>query len=163
KPVLIPEFEFVNLYGTDITAEKAIDKFPNQNPNPVLRFTRSGRMTYGNTSSGDVRAALGAEVGDQLAPEVFAQIATALEHPTDPDCGGRGTRPCLSPPRRVRLRVRLDQRLRNRHHCGPPGRAARARERATPPQHPPRIDRGTSPGGRDDDRRSLRRHDRPVR
>jgi class 3 adenylate cyclase len=84
KPVLIPEFEFVNLYGTDITAEKAIDKFPNQNPNPVLRFTRAGRMTYGNTSSADVRAALGAEVGDQLAPDVFARVVTALEHPLDP-------------------------------------------------------------------------------
>ena len=30
----------MNLYGTDVTAEKAIDKFPNQNPNPVLRLSR---------------------------------------------------------------------------------------------------------------------------
>ena len=51
KPVEIPEFEFVNLYGTDITAERAIDKFPNQNPNPVLRLTRQGRMTYANPAS----------------------------------------------------------------------------------------------------------------
>ena len=84
KPVDIPEFEFVNLYGTDITAEKAIDKFPNQNPNPVLRFSRSGRMTYANTSSRDVRAALRAEVGDQLDPDVFARIVAALEDPIDP-------------------------------------------------------------------------------
>jgi hypothetical protein len=37
-----PEFELVNLYGTDVTPEKAIDKSPDQIPNPVLRLTRSG-------------------------------------------------------------------------------------------------------------------------
>jgi len=84
KPVDIPEFEFVNLYGTDITAEKAIDKFPNQNPNPVLRLTRQGRMTYANPASGLVRRALGAEVGDELDPAVFARVLAANEHPTDP-------------------------------------------------------------------------------
>jgi hypothetical protein len=35
-PVPIPELSFTNLYGTDITAERAIVKFPDQNPNPVL-------------------------------------------------------------------------------------------------------------------------------
>jgi class 3 adenylate cyclase len=84
KPVSIPEFEFVNLYGTDITAEKAIDKFPNQNPNPVLRMTRSGRLTYANTASADVREAFEAEVGDQLAPELFARIQAASDDPIDP-------------------------------------------------------------------------------
>ncbi|MBI2781395.1 MAG: adenylate/guanylate cyclase domain-containing protein [Chloroflexi bacterium] len=84
KPVEIPEFEFINLYGTDITAEKAIDKFPNQNPNPVLRLTRQGRMTYANPASAIVRKALGAEVGANLAPEMFARILGASLHPTDP-------------------------------------------------------------------------------
>ena len=83
-PVLIPEFDFVNLYGTEITAEKAIDKFPNQNPNPVLRLSRSGRMTYANPSSALVRKALHAEVGDQLDPEVFATIIAASTDPADP-------------------------------------------------------------------------------
>jgi class 3 adenylate cyclase len=84
KPVEIPEFEFVNVYGTDITAEKAIDKFPNQNPNPVVRLTRQGRMTYANPASVHVRAALGAEVGDEIEPATFARIVAACEHPTDP-------------------------------------------------------------------------------
>ena len=84
QPVLVPEFDFVNLYGTDITAEKAIDKFPNQNPNPVLRLTRAGRMTYANPASAIVRKALGAEVGDDLEPANFARIVAACEHPTDP-------------------------------------------------------------------------------
>jgi class 3 adenylate cyclase len=84
KPVEIPEFEFVNLYGTDITAERAIDRFPNQNPNPVLRLSRQGRMTYANPASELVRKALGAEVGDDLDPAVFARLIAACEHPTDP-------------------------------------------------------------------------------
>ena len=84
SPVPIPEFEFVNLYGTDITAQKAIDKFPNQNPNPVLRLSRLGRMTYANPASELVRRALGAEVGNDLDPAVFARIAQALEDPDDP-------------------------------------------------------------------------------
>ena len=84
KPVAIPEFGFLNLYGTDITAEKAIDKFPNQNPNPVLRLTRAGHMTYANPASALVRKALGAEVGDDLEPSVFASVVAALDDPDDP-------------------------------------------------------------------------------
>jgi class 3 adenylate cyclase len=84
KPVPIPEFDFVNLYGTDVTAEKAVDRFPNQNPNPVLRLSRGGRMTYANPASELVREALGAEVGDQLDAEVFARVVDAAGHESDP-------------------------------------------------------------------------------
>jgi class 3 adenylate cyclase len=84
KPVSIPEFGFVNLYATDVTAEKAVDKFPNQNPNPVLRLSRAGRMTYANPASDLVRQALGAEVGEDLAPDVFARIVATLDDPVDP-------------------------------------------------------------------------------
>jgi class 3 adenylate cyclase len=77
-PVLIPEFDFTNLYGTDITAQKAVDKFPNENPNPVLRLTHDGRMTYANPASALVRRGLGAEVGETLAPEVLARVEGAL-------------------------------------------------------------------------------------
>jgi class 3 adenylate cyclase len=76
-PVRIPEFDFTNLYGTDVTAQKAIDKFPNENPNPVLRLTRDGRMTYANPASVLVRKALGAEVGDTLASAMQAKIEEA--------------------------------------------------------------------------------------
>jgi class 3 adenylate cyclase len=79
KPVDIPEFGFTNVYGTDVTAEKAVDKFPNENPNPVLRLTRDGRMTYANPASAAVRKALGAEVGATLAPDVLARIVEVLE------------------------------------------------------------------------------------
>jgi class 3 adenylate cyclase len=83
-PVLIPEFGFVNLYGTDVTAEKAIDKFPNQNPNPVIRLTRGGRMSYANPASALVRKALRAEVGDQLERTTFDRILAASEDIANP-------------------------------------------------------------------------------
>jgi len=83
-PVLIPEFEFVNLYGADVTAEKAIDKFPNQNPNPVIRLSRSGRMSYANPASILVRKALRAEVGDQLEGGLFERVVAASEDLADP-------------------------------------------------------------------------------
>jgi class 3 adenylate cyclase len=76
--VSIPEFEFTNLYGTDITAQKAVDKFPNENPNPVLRLTQSGRVTYANPASALVRRGLGAEVGGALEPTVLARVEAAL-------------------------------------------------------------------------------------
>ena len=78
SPVNVPEFEFTNLYGTDVTAEKAVVKFPDENPNPVLRLNREGRMTYANPVSTLVRQALGASVGEVLPPEAFARITGAL-------------------------------------------------------------------------------------
>ena len=84
KPVLIPEFDFVNLYGTDITALKAIDKFPGQNPNPVLRLTRDGRMTYANAASELVRQALGSQVGDDLPATVFDEVLRACQDTVSP-------------------------------------------------------------------------------
>jgi class 3 adenylate cyclase len=79
SPVWIPEFEFVNLYGTDITALKALDKFPDRNPNPVMRVSRDGVMTYANPASALVRKAIGSEVGEQLPPEFFRLVHAAVE------------------------------------------------------------------------------------
>ena len=45
-PVPIPDLNFTNLYGTDVTAERAIVKFPDQNPNPVFRVTWDGTLVY---------------------------------------------------------------------------------------------------------------------
>ena len=69
-PVPVPEFEFINLYGTDITARKAVDRFPDSNPNPVLRVSRAGLLIYANPASDPILRALGVEVGQPL-PEAF--------------------------------------------------------------------------------------------
>ena len=50
-PVLIEDLGFMNLYGMDVTAERAIVKFPDQNPNPVLRIDWDGRLVYANPAS----------------------------------------------------------------------------------------------------------------
>lgn len=78
-PVHIREFGFVNMYGTDVTALKALDKFPDRNPNPVMRVTREGRLTYANPASAPIRAQLGVEVGGPLPDAFFADVQAALD------------------------------------------------------------------------------------
>ena len=51
KGVYTKEIELVNLYGTNITARKVIDKFPDSNPNPVMRINSKGRLDYFNKST----------------------------------------------------------------------------------------------------------------
>ena len=65
-PVPIPDLAFTNLYGTDVTAERAIVKFPDQNPNPVFRISWDGRLVYANPASADLLAGLGLSIGDRL-------------------------------------------------------------------------------------------------
>ncbi len=77
-PVLVPELGTVNVYGTDITALKAIDKFPDENPNPVLRVTRDGRLQYANPASSPLTGALGIEVGERLPDDFLRRVEAAL-------------------------------------------------------------------------------------
>jgi class 3 adenylate cyclase len=73
-PVSIPEFEFVNIYGMDVTATKTVTKFPDQNPNPVLRFSRDGHLIYVTPAGEPVRRALGVMVGDELPSGLREQV-----------------------------------------------------------------------------------------
>ena len=66
-PVAIPDMNFTNLYATDVTAERAIVKFPDQNPNPVFRITWDGTLVYANPASAGIVAGLGLAVGRGLA------------------------------------------------------------------------------------------------
>ncbi len=81
KPVHIPEFGFVNLYGTDVTAQRAMDKFPDRNPNPVMRVSRSGQLTYANPASEPIRRALDVQVGKPLPPAFLAKVTASIEAP----------------------------------------------------------------------------------
>lgn len=78
QPVDIPEFRFTNLYGMDITAVKAVDRFPNLNPNPVLRITHDGRLQYANPASVPIQQALGIAVGGILPEEVLERVTEAI-------------------------------------------------------------------------------------
>jgi class 3 adenylate cyclase len=79
RPVAIAEFGFVNIYGTDVTAAKAITKFPDQNPNPVLRVSHEGAFLYANPAAKPVVKALGVDVGDELPVAFFRQIQSVVE------------------------------------------------------------------------------------
>ena len=74
EPVAIEEFDFVNVYGTDVTASKWVARFPDQNPNPVLRTTYDGELIYANAASAIVRTGLGIDVGGQVPPATFGRL-----------------------------------------------------------------------------------------
>ncbi len=80
-PVLVPELGTVNIYGTDVTALKAIDKFPDQNPNPVLRVSQDGRLQYANPASAPVTKALGIDIGDELPADFRRRVERTAAAP----------------------------------------------------------------------------------
>jgi class 3 adenylate cyclase len=78
-PVPVPELGFINLYGTDITAEKVVERFPNKNPNPVFRVDDEGRLVYANEASRPLIAAFGLEIGDSWPPEIAQKVVAAAD------------------------------------------------------------------------------------
>jgi class 3 adenylate cyclase len=78
-PVHVPELDVLNLYATDITAAKALDKFPDRNPNPVLRVAQDGRLIYANPASAPICRALGAAVGAALPADFAERVLAAAE------------------------------------------------------------------------------------
>ena len=69
-PVPISDMNFTNLYGMDVTAERAIVKFPDQNPNPVLRIHWDGTLAYANPASAGLVGGLGLAVGTGLPADL---------------------------------------------------------------------------------------------
>ena len=54
------------MYGTDITAKKVIDKFPDSNPNPVMRVSYQGLLGYFNNASSKLVDALNLKVSETV-------------------------------------------------------------------------------------------------
>jgi len=77
-PVPIPDLRFTNLYGTDVTAERAIVKFPDQNPNPVFRIARDGALVYANPASAGLVEGLGLALGAGLPAELREALLERL-------------------------------------------------------------------------------------
>jgi class 3 adenylate cyclase len=92
-PVPIGELGFTNVYGRDVTAERAIVKFPDENPNPVLRVSVDGRLLYANPASEALISGLDVAVGGQLAAGLAAALmarAQAADGATvEVEAGGR--------------------------------------------------------------------------
>ena len=74
--VPVPEFQFIIIYATDITAFKVMQKFPNQNPNPVLRVDIDGTMNYFNEASEYIIKNIDADIGRKLPKEFLNNIVT---------------------------------------------------------------------------------------
>ena len=88
-PVVIGELGFTNIYGVDVTAERAIVKFPNQNPNPVFRMDRSGALIYANPASSGLIGGLGLRLGDSLPAELHAALRRDGAEAVEVESGGR--------------------------------------------------------------------------
>jgi class 3 adenylate cyclase len=78
-PVPIADLGFTNLYGMDVTAERAIVKFPDQNPNPVFRIDPSGVLRYANPASDQLVAGLGLAVGRPVPAELGARLVAVAQ------------------------------------------------------------------------------------
>jgi class 3 adenylate cyclase len=79
RPVRIAEFGFINVYGTDVTAEKVVAKFPGQNPHPVLRMSLDGVLIYANSASQPIVEAMVMKVGDAMPAELAKQLFDSME------------------------------------------------------------------------------------
>lgn len=64
--VRLPDLGFTNVYGTDVTAQRAITKFPDQNPNPVFRISLDGLLLYRNPAAHDLIEGLGGRLGEPM-------------------------------------------------------------------------------------------------
>jgi class 3 adenylate cyclase len=75
--VPLPELGFTNVYGTDVTAERAITKFPDQNPNPVFRISMMGELVYVNPAAQDLIAGVGGVLGRPLPSPLCQELQAA--------------------------------------------------------------------------------------
>ena len=66
KCVYVKELNGINIYGTDITAKKVIDKFPDSNPNPVMRVSYKGLLGYFNNASSKLVDTLNLKVSETV-------------------------------------------------------------------------------------------------
>jgi class 3 adenylate cyclase len=75
--VRLADLGFTNVYGTDVTAERAITKFPDQNPNPVFRLSMAGELVYVNPAARELIAGVGGQVGSPLPQPLCGELQAA--------------------------------------------------------------------------------------
>ena len=79
KAVYIEELKSVNIYGTDITAKKVIDKFPDSNPNPVIRINSKGKLSYFNKASTYIIKQLEVDLNIKMPLQILDKIFNGKE------------------------------------------------------------------------------------
>jgi class 3 adenylate cyclase len=87
--VAVPEFGFINIYGTDITAAKAITKFPDQNPNPVLRISMDGKLQYTNGAGQYIQNEWKIGLGDDVPTELVEHSKLDTPSPLEMEVGNK--------------------------------------------------------------------------
>ena len=75
KAIYIQELHSVNIYGTDITAKKVIDKFPDSNPNPVIRTDYRGIVKYFNSASTYIMKELELGINSLIPKHIMEKIS----------------------------------------------------------------------------------------
>ena len=70
----VADLGFINVYGSDVTARKAIEMFPDENPNPVFRFRWDGTLAYANLASRQIIDTLGCVIGQRLPTELLEPL-----------------------------------------------------------------------------------------
>jgi class 3 adenylate cyclase len=89
----VADLGFMNVYGSDVTARKAIEMFPDENPNPVFRFRWDGTLVYANPASRPIIDAFGAVIGqsltDQLMEPLLAQVRDGIRGGAEVRAGER--------------------------------------------------------------------------
>ena len=83
-PIYVPDLGAFNLYGTDITGAKVVERFPGRNPNPVLRMTPDGHLWYANDASAPITRSLGVGIGDPLPAGLVSALQAHLADPASP-------------------------------------------------------------------------------
>ena len=81
----IKEMGYVNAYGRDITEQKqseeeikSLSKFPDENPNPFLRFSKSGKVLYASQSSAPLLSKWDRSVGGKVPADWKKAIANSF-------------------------------------------------------------------------------------
>jgi class 3 adenylate cyclase len=91
--VRLPELGFTNVYGTDVTAARAIVKFPDQNPNPVFRLTWDSDIAYINPAALDLISGIGGATGEPmpsaLRDRLFDAVRSGRRERVEVVSGGR--------------------------------------------------------------------------
>jgi signal transduction histidine kinase len=82
--VPIKEYEYVNVYGTDITdSQKEIEglaRFPEENPHSVIRISGDGEIIFANApAKGQILKKLDVGVGQKVPDEIYSTVKETLE------------------------------------------------------------------------------------
>ena len=82
--VPIKEYEYVNVYGTDITdSQKEIEglaRFPEENPHSVIRISGDGEIIFANApAKGQILKKLDVGIGQKIPDEIYSTVKETLE------------------------------------------------------------------------------------